>query len=110
MQLAPQVLDEAVLSRYTGGEITLVNSTNGPSSLVRGELLGAQINGEWVSVRMTCREYASGTIDSIESAIWSQSSNEPTHALLYSAIEVIDDTLRFIEPTPNGSTAIVRLP
>ena len=110
MQLAPQTLDEALLERYIGGEITLVSTTEGPSALVRGTLLGATVNDRWVNTRLTCREYAAGTLENIDDAIWHQSSDNPTHTLLHSSVQVIDDVLIFTDPTPKGNTAFVKQP
>lgn len=72
------------------------------------------MDGGWLDVELTCNEYATGGLEDADNAdlLWTPSSGGITHALLYADVTVDDDTntLHLHKETPQGATAIMKLP
>ena len=115
MQLA-QNAAEAFFRPYNKGEIVLASASSGTADrLYRGTLVGVRImDGDWLDVELTCNEYATGGLEDADNAdlLWTPSSGGITHALLYADVTVDDDTntLHLHKETPQGATAIMKLP
>lgn len=107
MQLM-ETANAELLQEFIGGEITLAKDGSGHGDLlVRGTLMEViDNNDEWITVKYTVNEYASGTLDDVDTATWHESNGIATWTKLHAKHWVEDGNVVYLDqPASEGSVA-----